>query len=88
MTRISSFQQSQSLLSEMLATQKKVADAQRQVSTGHVAEFYKDIHMDVTSLAGGKSLLSRLDQHQARAAEERATIRDQEQLSPVTLNVP
>ncbi|MCF8466037.1 MAG: hypothetical protein K9G33_01410 [Sneathiella sp.] len=64
MTRISSFQQSQTLLNEMLSSQKKLAEAQRQVSTGHVAEFYKDIHMDVTSLAGAKSLLSRLDQHQ------------------------
>jgi len=64
MTRISTFQQNQMLLSDMLASQKQVAKAQRQVTTGHVAEFYKDIHMDVTSLAGAKSLLSRLDQHQ------------------------
>jgi flagellar hook-associated protein 3 FlgL len=64
MTRISTFQQSQTLLNEMMANQKKVATAQRQVTTGHVAEFYKDIHMDVTNLAGGKSLLSRLEQYQ------------------------
>lgn len=65
MTRISTFQQSQMLLSDMLASQKQAAQAQRQVTTGHAAEFYKDIHMDVTSLTGAKSLLSRLDQHQA-----------------------
>jgi flagellar hook-associated protein 3 FlgL len=65
MTRISSYQQSQTLLQQMLASQKNLATAQRQVSTGHVAEFYKDIHMDVSSLAGAKSLLSRLEQHQA-----------------------
>lgn len=65
MTRISTAQQSQMRITDMMASQKKVADAQRQVTTGHVAEFYKDIHMDVTSLAGAKSLLARLDQHEA-----------------------
>ncbi|WP_373085533.1 flagellin [Sneathiella sp.] len=65
MTRVSSFQQSQVLLNEMLSSQKKVSQAQLQVSTGHVAEYYKDIHMDITNLAGTKSLLSRLTQHQA-----------------------
>ncbi len=64
MTRVSTFQQSQVLLNEMLAAQKQVAKAQLQVTTGHVAEHYKDIHMDITSLAGGKSLLARLEQHQ------------------------
>ncbi len=65
MTRISTFQQSQSLISEMLKAQSNVASAQKQVSTGHKAEYYKDIHMDVSSLAGSKSLLSRLEQHEA-----------------------
>lgn len=65
MTRVSTLQQNQTALAEMLAGQKRVADAQRQVTTGHVAEYYKDIHMDVTSLAGAKSLLSRLNQYQA-----------------------
>ncbi|GLQ05857.1 flagellin [Sneathiella chinensis] len=63
MTRISTFHQSQTLLQEMLNSQRKVADAQRQVTTGHVAEFYKDIHQDTTSLTGAKSLLARLEQH-------------------------
>lgn len=65
MTRISTFQQSQTLINEMLRSQSKLADAQRQVSTGHVAEYYKDIHMDVSNLAGAKSLLSRLEQYEA-----------------------
>ncbi|MEH6527327.1 MAG: flagellin [Sneathiella sp.] len=65
MTRISTAQQSQMRITDMMNSQKQVADAQRQVTTGHVAEFYKDIHMDVTSLAGAKSLLARLDQHEA-----------------------
>ena len=65
MTRISTAQQSQMRITDMMASQKQVANAQRQVTTGHVAEFYKDIHMDVTSLAGAKSLMARLDQHEA-----------------------
>ena len=65
MTRISTFQQSQTLIKEMMNSQSKLADSQRQVSTGHVAEYYKDIHMDTTSLAGAKSLLSRLEQYEA-----------------------
>ncbi|MEX1035749.1 MAG: flagellin [Sneathiella sp.] len=65
MTRISTFQQSQTLIKEMMSSQSRLADSQRQVSTGHVAEYYKDIHMDVTSLAGSKSLLSRLEQYEA-----------------------
>lgn len=64
MTRVSSFQQSQLLLNEMLAAQKQVSKAQLQVTTGHVAEHYKDIHSDITSLAGAKSLLARLEQHE------------------------
>ncbi|MCR9213011.1 MAG: flagellin [Proteobacteria bacterium] len=64
MTRVSTFQQSQVLLNEMLAAQKQAAKAQLQVTTGHVAEHYKDIHMDITSLTGAKSLLARLEQHQ------------------------
>lgn len=65
MTRISTFQQNQSLITEMLKAQSKVAVAQRQVSTGHKAAYYKDIHMDVSSLAGAKSLVARLEQHEA-----------------------
>ncbi|WP_340151037.1 flagellin [uncultured Sneathiella sp.] len=65
MTRISTFQQSQTLINEMMKSQNRLADSQRQVSTGHVAEYYKDIHMDTTSLAGAKSLLSRLEQYEA-----------------------
>ena len=65
MTRVSTFQQSQTLIKEMMGNQHKVAEAQRQVSTGHVAAYYKDIHMDVTNLAGSKSLLSRLEQYEA-----------------------
>ncbi|MZR30207.1 flagellin [Sneathiella litorea] len=65
MTRVSTFQQSQTLIKEMMGSQYKLADAQRQVTTGHVAEYYKDIHMDVTNLAGAKSLLSRLEQYEA-----------------------
>lgn len=65
MTRVSTFQQSQTLIKEMMGSQNKLSDAQRQVSTGHAAEYYKDIHMDVTNLAGSKSLLSRLEQYEA-----------------------
>ncbi len=63
MTRVSTFQQSQTLMQDMLANQLKANNAQRQVSTGHVAEFYKDIYQDTASLTGAKSLLARLEQH-------------------------
>ena len=63
MTRVSTFQQSQTLLLEMLNSQVRVDKAQQQVTTGHVAEFYKDIYQDTASLTGAKSLLSRLEQH-------------------------
>ncbi len=68
MTRVSTFQQSQTLLLEMLNSQAKVDKAQKQVTTGHVAEFYKDIYQDTSSLTGAKSLLSRLEQHQKNDA--------------------
>jgi flagellar hook-associated protein 3 FlgL len=65
MTRVSTAQLSQMRIADMMASQTKVADAQRQVTTGHVAEFYKDIPMEITSLAGAKSLLARLEQHES-----------------------
>ncbi len=68
MTRVSTHQQSQTLLLDMLNSQSKVYKADKQVTTGHVAEFYKDIYQDTSSLAGGKSLLSRLKQHKENDA--------------------
>ncbi|WP_025898322.1 flagellin [Sneathiella glossodoripedis] len=68
MTRVSTFQQSQTLLMEMLNSQAKVEKAQKQVTTGHVAEFYKDIYQDTAGLTGAKSLLSRLEQHKENDA--------------------
>ena len=68
MTRVSTYQQSQTLLLDMLNSQSKVDKAQQKVTTGHVAEFYKDIYQDTSSLAGGKSLLSRLEQHKENDA--------------------
>lgn len=68
MTRVSTYQQSQTLLLDMLNSQSKVDQAQQKVTTGHAAEFYKDIYQDTSSLAGGKSLLSRLEQHQENDA--------------------
>jgi flagellar hook-associated protein 3 FlgL len=64
MSRVATLQHSQVLLNDMLNNQKKVQVAQQQVSTGHVAETYKDIHQDIPSLSGAKSLLARLEQHQ------------------------
>lgn len=64
MSRVATFQHNQVLLADMLANQKRVEVSQKQVSTGHVAETYKDIHQDISSLSGAKSLLARLEQHQ------------------------
>jgi len=63
MTRVSTTQQSQALIQQMLNSQSKVQDTQRQVTTGKVAEFYKDIYQDTASLTASKSLLARLEQH-------------------------
>ncbi|WP_169568152.1 flagellin [Sneathiella limimaris] len=63
MTRVSTFHQSQTLLSYMQGAQARVDKAQFHVTTGHVAEFYKDIYQDTSTLTGSKSLLSRLEQH-------------------------
>ena len=68
MTRVSTYQQSQSLLLDMLNSQTKAAKANTQVNTGHVAEFYKDIYQDTSSLAGSKSLLAKLEQHKENDA--------------------
>lgn len=63
MSRVSTMQQTQNQIQGMLNSQVKVVDTQRQVTTGHVAEFYKDIYQDTASLTGAKSLLARLEQH-------------------------
>lgn len=63
MSRVSTLQQSQVMLQHMMENQSKVVDAQRQVDTGHHAEFYKDLYQDVTSLTGSQSLLAQLEQH-------------------------
>lgn len=68
MTRVSTFQQSQTLVQQMLDSQARAQEAQRQVTTGHKAEFYKDIHQETASLTGAKSLLSILEQHRENNA--------------------
>ncbi|MBL4667222.1 MAG: hypothetical protein JKY04_07585 [Sneathiella sp.] len=79
MTRVSTMQQSQSQLQSMLSSQVKVVDAQRQVTTGHVAEFYKDIYQDTASLTGAKSLLARLEQHKENNSIVQSTLANYDQ---------
>ncbi len=79
MTRVSTMQQGQSQLQHMLNSQAKVVDAQRKVSTGHVAEFYKDIFQDTASLTGAKSLLSRLEQHKVNNSIVQSTLASYDQ---------
>ncbi len=74
MTRVSTFQQSRILMNDMLQNQQAANKAQRQVSTGHVAEFYKDIYQDTASLTGAKSLLSRLEQHKENNGTIQSTL--------------
>ncbi|MFT6557077.1 flagellin [Sneathiella sp.] len=74
MTRVSTFQQSQLLLNDMLQNQQAANKAQRQVSTGHVADFYKDIYQDTASLTGAKSLLARLEQHKENSGVIKSTL--------------
>ncbi len=67
MTRVSTYQQSQTLIQHMLSSQKQVTDAQRQVNTGKVADTYQGLYQEATSLAGAKSLVSTLEQHKENA---------------------
>ncbi|MBE7638586.1 hypothetical protein GUA87_17145 [Sneathiella sp. P13V-1] len=67
MTRVSTYQQSQTLIQHMLNSQKHVTDAQRQVNTGKVADTYQGLYQEATSLAGAKSLVSTLEQHKENA---------------------
>jgi flagellar hook-associated protein 3 FlgL len=64
MTRVSTYHQSQVLLQDVLSNQSRAFKADKQVSTGRVAETYKDIYRDIPSLTGAKSLLARLEQYE------------------------
>lgn len=74
MTRIANYHQSNRLLQDVLMNQERVVNADRQVSTGHVAEHYKDIYQETTSLTGAKSLLSSLEQHEQNNAVTTSTL--------------
>ncbi|SLN69475.1 flagellin [Oceanibacterium hippocampi] len=63
MTRIGSFAHTQLLLRNLVQNQERSQIAERQISTGYKAEYYKDMPRDVTTLAGAKSVLARTEQH-------------------------
>ena len=69
MTRVSNFAQSEALMAEVLKVQQRLFDSQRQVVTGKIAEFYKDIPRDTLVLLGAKTVESRTVQYQRTGIE-------------------
>ncbi len=64
MTRVASFAQNQALLNELLRVNARTAQTQMQISTGKVAEDYKDIPRDTDVLLSAKRLETRTLQYQ------------------------
>ncbi len=69
MTRVASLHQSQSLMAELMRTQSRVFSHQQQISTGKVAQTFKDIPQDAGVLLSAKSIESKTD-HFLRAGVE------------------
>jgi flagellar hook-associated protein 3 FlgL len=63
MTRISTFGNNQTLLSELLRNQANMLTDQQQVTTGKVATDYKGLAAQTSTLLGAKTLKSRVDQY-------------------------
>ena len=64
MTRVASFAQSQALLAELMKINQRTATTQMQISTGKVADQYKDIPNDTDVLLSAKRVLTRTQQYQ------------------------
>lgn len=80
MTRVSTYQQSQTLINHMLNTQKQVTDAQRQVNTGKIADTYQGLYQEATTLSGAKSLVSLLEQHKENAGVIQTNLQSYDQM--------
>ena len=80
MTRVSTYQQSQTLINHMLKSQVHVAEAQRQVDTGKIADTYQGLYQETTTLSGAKSLMSLLEQHKENAAVIQTNLQSYDQM--------
>ncbi len=74
MTRISTFGNNQTLLSELLRNQSNMLADQQQVTTGKVANDYKGLAAQTSTLLGAKSLKSRVDQYMAAGKQVQNTL--------------
>lgn len=63
MTRISTLNQQQSVIGQMLRSQIELADSQRQVSTGYKADRYEGLARDTAALVSARAIESRTTQY-------------------------
>ncbi len=61
MTRISTFGQNQAMIQNMLRAQEAVADSNRRISSGKVAQDFKEMSRNVTGLLSAKSIETRFE---------------------------
>ncbi len=69
MTRIGTFGQSQSLLNDLMLTQARLIESQRQVSSGQKTDRYSGMARDVAPLMSTKAVATRTEQHIRNNAE-------------------
>jgi len=69
MTRVASFHQSQNLMAELMRSQARVFVDQQQISTGKVAQTFKDIPRDAGVLLSAKAIELKTEQF-TRAGQE------------------
>lgn len=63
MTRVSTVGQNQLLLVDLLRTQERLVDTQKQITSGRKASDYKTMAPDVSTLMGTKNILARTEQY-------------------------
>ena len=62
MTRVSTVGQNQLLLVDLLRTQERLVDTQKQITSGRKASDYKSMAPEVSTLMGAKNILARTEQ--------------------------
>ena len=64
MTRVTNLLQSQLMLAQLQRTQAQSFQTERQIATGKVAEYFKDLAQDTGTLMSAKALQERTSQYQ------------------------
>jgi len=64
MTRVTNLAQSQLMLAQLQRTQEQSFQTERQIATGKVAEYFKDLAQDTGTLMSAKALQERTSQYQ------------------------